>query len=182
MDFKTKLCTVKDIADVKEFDLNTPAKKIDPIIRSAQQDDVLPLLGERLFYAVLRNPEQYEELLNFGDYTYKDKTFVNFGLKYVIALYAHARFSKFGSATPTPYGIKEKKNPDVSDEVAKEDKNSMYHATKKEAYNGWLSVEQYLVRTNNALYLEFCTRDEPTQPAGTMIFTGVRKQHGSRNL
>lgn len=182
MSLDTLLCTARDISLLKEFDLNTPPKKLNPIIRSAQFDDVLPLIGERLFYAVLKNPENYEELLNFGEYEHNDEIFVNRGLKNVIALYAHARFTKFGSATPTPYGMVEKKNPASSEEVIKEDKNSLYHSGKKEAYNAWESVLKYLVRTNNELYFKHCLREETQTPEGTMNFETVRRRYGSRNL
>lgn len=169
MSLTTLLAKPTDIAKLKEFDLSTRPEKINPHILSAQHTDVAPLLGERLYNDIVKTPANYDDLLNGGYYTYQGIDYYNSGLKYVISLFAHARFTYLGSATYTPFGIVQKINQNASEEVSVATKKSLYTEAVKEANALWEGVRLFLIRTNNPLYQENC--GSPTEYTGGSRFT-----------
>lgn len=171
------LITPKDISALKEFDLSTRPEKINPLILSAQRNDVMPLIKEKLYNAIVKNPENYQPLLNEGYYTFEDEEYVNFGLKAVIALFAHARYCMSGSATPTPYGLVEKANKDVSEQISMAYKKTLHGESQADAINAWGNVYLFLVRTKEPLFSDDCGCDYDETETGGMGFTIISRHN-----
>lgn len=148
----TALITRLEIQKYKQLSNSGKDEKLNEIIIQSQMVDLLPLLGERLFYDILSNLANYTDLLNGNTYTYNSITYTNVGLKAVLAHYVYARHSLYGDVIDTAFGLKEKLNNDVSKQVDYPMKKTLYEHNCNYAYNLWLNVELYLTRTNNELY------------------------------
>jgi hypothetical protein len=151
---QAKLITKDDVRQFKQISVTLDDDDIifDQFIIDAQIQDVGPLLGEELFNAVLKTPEDYEDLLNGGEYTVDGKTYTNYGLKAVLAHYAYARYRYFGAAVDTPYGFVEKQEGADSRADNQQTKIKVYNLNRDSAFTIWGSVENYLVRMQVPLY------------------------------
>lgn len=148
----TPLITRQEIQQYKQLSNSIKDDKLKEIILQCQMVDLLPLLGERLYYDLIGTPASYETLLNGATYTYNNITYTNVGLKAVLSHYVYARYSLYGDVIDTAFGLKEKLNNDVSKQVDYPMKKTLFEHNCNYAYNLWLNVEQYLIRTQNDLF------------------------------
>ena len=153
---QTKLVNRADIALFKQISKTVADAKLEDIIIQTQIDDIRPLLGDKLFNDLMNNTDDYDTLMDGGVYTYNGITYQNYGLKAVIAYYVYARYMMFGSVTDTPFGLVEKLNAQDSKLVDYPIKKSLYTSNRQSAFNIWLTVHDYLIRTNNVLYANVC--------------------------
>ncbi len=153
---QTKLVNRADIALFKQISKTVADAKLDDIIIQTQIDDIRPLLGDKLFNDLMNNTDDYDTLMDGGVYTYNGITYQNYGLKAVIAYYVYARYMMFGAVTDTPFGLVEKLNGQDSKPVDYPIKKSLYTSNRQSAFNIWLTVHDYLIRTNNELYANVC--------------------------
>ena len=153
---QTKLVNRADIALFKQISKTVADAKLEDIIIQTQIDDIRPLLGDKLFNDLMNNTDDYDTLMDGGVYTYNGITYQNYGLKAVIAYYVYARYMMFGSVTDTPFGLVEKLNAQDSKPVDYPIKKSLYTSNRQSAFNIWLTVHDYLIRTNNELYANVC--------------------------
>lgn len=129
---------------------NTPHDdKLNEQIRDAQLLDLQPILGENLYNKILADTASYTALLDGGTYEYEGVTYTNYGLRMVLSYFAYARYIYFGSQIDTPFSLVEKLN-DNSRPVEQPQKKTIYQMNRDAAYQLWLNVENYLIRTNNA--------------------------------
>lgn len=153
MPIQTNLIDVADVRTYKQISYTSDLVKFNDICLTTQIEDIAPLLGEELFNDILENTENYDDLLNGGAYTYNDKTYQNYGLKAVICYYFYARHVMFGSVTDTPYSLVDKMdNEGKSQPTSSKTKEALYQMNRQTAFTIWQSVENYLLRTNNALF------------------------------
>lgn len=150
------LITRNEIAEYCQISKTVNDDRLNETIRTAQINELRPLLGERLFDDILANTSNYNALLNGGTYTYNGVTYTNYGLKAVLAHYTYAYYSMFGDVTDTPFGMVNKLAGDVSKPIDYSFKKSMFTVNKDKAFNIWLTVDNFLRRTNNPLYLSGC--------------------------
>lgn len=151
----TKWITRDDVAIYKQIAATNFDAKINELIIEAQYQDLRPLLGERLFDDINNNLISYTDLMNGGIYEYKGVTYTNQGLKAATVYYFYARYAYFGSVTDTPFSLVDKLN-DRSKPIDLSFKKSMYKNNRDMAFNIWRSVEDYLIRTENALFSTIC--------------------------
>jgi hypothetical protein len=64
----------------------------------------------------------------------------------------------FGDVTNTPFGTVTKLNQSVSEPTAYPIKQSLFKVNKNSAYNIWLNVQDFLVRTNEPKFNNLCNR------------------------
>ncbi len=124
--------------------------KINPYIEDAEFLDIRPLLGDKLFYDISKDPQspKYVELLNGGMYQHVNESYKNPGLKKVLSIYAYSRYILFGSFTDTAFGFVEKSNQD-SKPVGDGQKRNLYTKNRNIAYNYWLEVAKFLNRNKS---------------------------------
>lgn len=147
-----KLVNRNDISKYKQISQTVYDDVLDSIVIETQIQDIAPLLGERLFNDILSNPNSYDDLLNGGTYTYKSITYTNYGLKAVISYYVYARYMMFGSVIDTPFSAIEKLEGAESRPITDKTKKDLYQLNRDSAFAIWKSVQNYLIRTENALY------------------------------
>jgi len=147
-----KLITREEIREYKQLSRTANDDKLDDIIIQVQLNELRPLIGERLFNAIMQNPATYANLLNGSTYTYNNLTYQNYGLKAVLAYYIDAYWKMFGDVTSTPFGNVTKLNPNVSEPISDGFRKSIFTVNKQSAYNIWLNVDLFLRRTNEPLY------------------------------
>ena len=150
----TPLITRGEIQQYKQLSNSIHNNKLNELVLQAQMVDLLPLLGEQLYYDILNNTENYTELLDGCLYEYNGVTYTNVGLKAVLAHYFYARYSLYGDVVDTAFGLKEKLNADVSKQVDYNMKKTLYEHNCNYAFNLWLNVENYIMRNNIAMYIK----------------------------
>ena len=148
----TPLITRNEIQQYKQLSNSINGAKLNEIILQSQMVDLLPLLGERLYYDVINNSETRTELLEGNTYEYNNITYTNVGLKAVLAHYVYARYAMYGDVIDTAFGLKAKLNNDVSERIDTGMKKTLYEHNCNYAYNLWLNVELFLTRTREPLY------------------------------
>ena len=151
----TQLIDRIELQKYKQISNSINEAKLNELILQSQLVDLLPLLGERLYYDILNNVGSYTDLLNGSSYNYNGVTYENVGLKCVLSHYVYARHVMYGDQVDTAFGIREKLNNDVSKQVDYSMKKTTFKNNNEVAYNLWLNVERFLVRTNVELY-KFC--------------------------
>ncbi|KAF2518247.1 hypothetical protein E0W68_09490 [Flavobacterium salilacus subsp. salilacus] len=149
------LITRNDIAQYKQISKTPNDAKLNEMILDAQLLDIQPLLGEKLFNAVMASPEDFTVLLEGGIYEKDGISYTNYGLKMVLSYFTYARYMMFASVTDTPFSVVEKLNSD-SRPVEATTKKTIYQLNRDAAYKVWESVHNWLVRTNNEEYKKNC--------------------------
>lgn len=146
------LVTIAKVQQFKQVSNSINTAKFNETVLQAQMTELYPLLGEELYYDLMNNIGDYTDLLTGGIYTYQSITYTNVGLESVIAHYWYAYHSFYGDQVDTALGLREKLNNDVSKQVDTSMKKTMFELNCRYAYNLWLNVERYLIRTNNPLF------------------------------
>lgn len=147
------LITIAKAQQFKQVSNSINIAKFNETVLQAQMTELYPLLGEKLYFDLMNNIEDYANLLEGGIYTYQGITYTNVGLESVISHYWYAYHSFYGDQIDTGFGLREKINNDVSKQVDTSMKKTMFELNCRYAYNLWLNVERYLVRTKNPLYI-----------------------------
>lgn len=142
------LITKTDIASKRPISKSVADAKIDPFIEDSHLLDLLPLLGERFYFAIVEAPESYVDLLNEKEYQYDGHTLKSPGIKRVLIDFAFARYMMHGSVTDTPFGMVQKESQDSS-VVGRTDKKESYKLHQQTAMQYWGQVENYLNRNFN---------------------------------
>ena len=146
------LVTIAKVQQFKQVSNSINTAKFNETVLQAQMTELYPLLGEELYYDLINNIGDYTDLLTGGIYTYQEITYTNVGLESVISHYWYAYHSFYGDQVDTAFGLREKLNNDVSKQVDTSMKKTMFELNCRYAYNLWLNVERYLIRTNNPLF------------------------------
>jgi hypothetical protein len=149
---QTKLVTRADISQYRQLSQTLYDSVLDPLIVETQILDIKPLLGEFLFNAIMRNPYNYEDILNGGSYEYLDEQYENYGLKAVISFYVYARYKMYGNEIDTPFSTIEKLERSESRPVTDKSKKDKYQINRDAGFDIWRSLELYLIRTSNELF------------------------------
>lgn len=142
------LITKIDIATKRQISKSVADAKINPFIEDAELLDLMPLIGERFYFAISANPATYVDLLNEKEYQYNEQTIKSPGLKRVLIDFAFARYMMHGSTTDTPFGMVQKESQD-STPVSRTDKKESYKLHQQTAMQYWNQVELYLNRNTN---------------------------------
>ena len=150
----TKLVTKDDVRQFKDLSRSISDDLFNNLLLQTQIEDIGTLLGEKLFNDILSNPTAYNDLLVGGSYILNGITYSNYGLKAVISYYLYARHIMFGNVKDTPFGAMVKVSGEGSAEPSQKMKDALYQANRQTAFTIWQSVENYLIRTKNVLFLQ----------------------------
>lgn len=140
-----------EIAKHREISNNVRDNKINPYIEDAQRLDLKPLLGEKLYNAIVKTPTDHTLLLDGGEYEYEGETYDHPGLKKVLSIYAYARYVMFGSYTDTAFGFVEKSNQD-SKSVGDGHKRTLFTQNQNTASAYFQEVALYMNRKDISLW------------------------------
>jgi len=147
------LVTIAKVQQFKQVSNSINVAKFNETVLQCQMTELYPLLGEELYFDLMNDIASYTDLLEGGTYDYQGITYTNVGLEAVIAHYWYAYHSFYGDQVDTAFGLREKLNNDVSKQVDTPMKKTMFELNCRYAYNLWLNVERYLIRTNNPLFI-----------------------------
>ena len=145
-----RLVNKYDIQEFRPISKSTSDKKINTFIDDAQILDLKPLMGEKFFFEVLANYNNYYDLLNEKEYQFDGAIIISPGLKKVLVYFSYARYQLFGSQTDTAFGTVEKNFQD-GNHIDRINKKEVYKQTQQMAYQYWEEIERYLNR-NQDLY------------------------------
>lgn len=156
---ETPIITREELQNYKQFSKSGKNDKLNQIILEAQIQDLMPLLGERLFNAVLKDVKNagttYTSLLDGGEFTHGGVTYYHAGLKAVLSNYVYGRNIMWGDVIDNPFGATRKRNPN-SEPVDYATKKSFYQENKEFAFNLWLPVRRFLILTKEPLFMSNC--------------------------
>ena len=144
-----------EIAKHREISKNVRDDKINPYIEDAQRLDLKPLLGERLYNALVKNESKHTLLLEGGEYEYEGESYDHPGLNKVLSIYAYARYVMFGSYTDTAFGFVEKSSQD-SKSVGDAHKRTLYTQNQNTAAAYFEEVALYMSRTDYEFWRTDC--------------------------
>lgn len=145
------------IAEVKANTMVTASKASDDIairllIEETQVREIKPMLGEKLYMDLLKNPtltdsgRNYPKLLEETEYTYDSITYTSAGIKAVMYLLVEAKYRRFGQDFSTPSGIKQARGK--SDRPDKGQIREQYRRLYLSAEELWKDVRNYLGRVD----------------------------------
>ncbi len=149
------LITRNDIARYRQISKTSNDDKLNEIILDAQLLDLIPLLGEKLFSAIITSPEDYDLLLNGGIYEYDGVSYSCYGLKMVLSYFTYARHIMFSSVVSSPVSVVEKLTQ-YSKPVESDVRKSVYGVNRDAALKIWQNVENYLLRSGEILFTKSC--------------------------
>lgn len=161
------LITRNDIARYRQISKTSNNDKLNELILDAQLLDLLPLLGEELFNALLTSPSEHNELLNGCIYEHEGMSYTNYGLKMVLSYFTYARYMMFSSVTNTSFSVVEKLNSD-SRPVEPSVKKTIYNINREAALQVWDNINNYLLRKQYTGCNKYCRKS-------TMRFTKIDK-------
>lgn len=139
------LVTKNDIANHREISRSVRDDKINPYIEDAELLDLKPLLGNALYFDLVKNKtdQKYQELLEPKEFTIDSETFKHVGLKKILSIFVDARYKLFGSFTDTGYGLREKNHQD-STAVSSDSKKELYKKNRQIAFQYFSDVKKFL--------------------------------------
>jgi hypothetical protein len=152
---QNKLITPAQVRIHKDICRTVNDELFNSLLLQTQIEDIAPLLGEDLFNDLLINTSDYNALMIGGQYVdSQGVTYTNYGLHAVIAYYWYARHTMFGDVKDTPFGQMTKMSGEGTAAPSQRAKDSLYQANRQTAFTLWKSVENYLIRTQNTLFLK----------------------------
>lgn len=114
----TLLITISDFAGYPAISSNTNVvKKLNPYIGEAQVLDLLPILGQELYWDLIADFEaspslvNYSDLFNGSEYTINGVTYKHQGLKPALCYFTYARYRMNANEEETASGLVTKNNP-----------------------------------------------------------------------
>lgn len=168
------LLSKEDLTNILSIPQITDDKKVDRIIKEAQDLDVHPLLGDELYYDMVLNKsvDKYRTLLNGEQYTDEDNvTRIFTGLRMAIAYYFCARFVETNQINITTHGVVQKTN-EHSTPVT--EKTIAFQAGKyrSQGYEYWKQAEQYLNEKDD-VYTKWKSTCASANPRSSLKITPI---------
>ncbi len=131
-------------------------------IEEAQEFDLLPLLGEELYNALLSNVNtpSWDILINGGVYSFEKKEYRHSGIKKVLSYFTYARYILKSNIQDSSFGFVQKKTPH-SEPLSLEERRNFYYKYREDANTLMDRVKSYINRTE--LFKDFCNISRKTQ-------------------
>lgn len=135
--------TIKPIASNSQI-------RFAQIMEETQINELQDLLGFQLYQDLIKNPtdSKYATLLNGVDWTYNDQVIHMSGLKYVLAHYFFANYTRENQYKDTFSGHVSHNIPE-SNRVNDIEKNRIEKRARETAYKFWREVKLYLDNNGN---------------------------------
>ena len=170
------LITFSDFEPYRELTGNLDVtERLNPYITQAQNFDLKQLMGNQFYTDLVNNSsdQNYQDLLNGGDYVYNNLTYSFTGLKAVIVMFAYARFLANQNINVTRFGVVFKNNNDVSERVDTKTLQAAISNAKEQAIAYWNECEEFLCNNSTDYPL---WGDDPVvtgRKKGGVVITGV---------
>lgn len=142
------LITKEELQDHRAISKSVKASVINSFIEDAEIQDLVPLLGEKLYFDIVKNPANYADLLDGCNYVYDEVTIKNPGLKKVLAIFVNAKYIMFGNQSSTPFGTVEKNYQD-GHHIERASRKERYKLEQQTAFIYWEQVKIYLDRNTD---------------------------------
>lgn len=138
------LITKSDFEAYKLVSRGVTIARLDTFIQEAQFADLRCLMGDKLYYDVVANASDYDDLINGSTFTAADGIEKEHqGLKAVLVYFSWARYSIFGSIQDTAFGQVTKTN-EWSQPESQSSKRDRHDQAYQIANKHWELVRQYL--------------------------------------
>lgn len=165
------IATPQDLQAIRSVAINVAPEAIEPFIDDAEKQDIIPVIGAELYFAIDgdRDNEKYHDLLHGGTYTGCGGIMqYSRGLIAAIAYIAYSRMLIFGDIQYTAFGAV-LKSAQFSQKPGEVDKIRAADAAKKMGFAILQTVADYL-RANSMA--PRCTPIRVSRPK----FVAVKKE------
>jgi len=167
------LITKDDFAPYAELSINLKEeKKLLQHINNAQELDLRPLLGDQMYYDMLKKSgdHNYAELLNGKEYEDNGVSIQFQGLKPVIVYFAYARYLLVANVQATATGFTQKLN-DMSQPIDSRTRTAMIQDAQSIANSYFQRVLTYLNKNKNLFpfWKQGCNQSVQTRRSGAII-------------
>jgi len=150
---------VQKLVTIAELKVNTDinpgignsAISVDRLIDAAQLEDLHPLLGDKLFWDLIKNPtsvasgRDYVSLLVETEYTFDNITYTSPGIKKVLYDFVYARYRYQNQEIDQPGGFATIDTPNMPRTSVTRNIN-IYSTWRRSAIANWDEVRNYLQR------------------------------------
>lgn len=121
--------------------------EVEKIIVEAQHFYLKPLLGNELYYNIMRDVSNYADLLGACRFTCRGKTYGHEGIYKVVAYFAYALYLLKSNTTDTSFGLVTKITPN-SEPISYQEKKDWHYKYLQYANDLYKDVEIYLEHIN----------------------------------
>jgi hypothetical protein len=142
----TLLLSLTDFTSDKLIPGITASAKVDTIVMEAQEFDLSPLLGDALYYDLLKHKTDanYVKLLSGEEYVDSNNNTIKFpGLKMALKYWAYARHISTNPMTVTTHSVVMKTNPH-SEPLDRKLLDRAVEEERSKAAAFWRQAEKYL--------------------------------------
>lgn len=171
------LITSADFVNVREISSNVAmTARLNPYIQEAQEFDIKPILGEVMYFDLLKNSSEtnYSNLLAGKEYIYENYTYQFIGLKTIIAYYAYARFIQNDQIKSTPTGFVTKTN-EYSERITKSEIDRIVSQAESAAFAYCEDMRLFLAR-NQTSYPKWAVSSNRVENKRKVNFSTIKKQ------
>lgn len=135
------------VSELLQIAIGIPEADFEKYIEEAQKFDLKEILPEEFYYDLLKNKTEsnYADLIDGGEYEYKEKNYAHDGIGAVLAYFTYARFQLNSPIVSTTYGLVMKNNPH-STPVELEERRSTYYKKREEANKIMKDVIKFIER------------------------------------
>ncbi len=104
------LISKSEVEQYFQIAIGRKESEFNNFIREAQQFELKKIMPQQLYYDIVTNPTQHDELLNEHSYECEGETYFHSGLKSVLAQFTYAIYLLKGNMQDTSYGVVVKQN------------------------------------------------------------------------
>lgn len=135
------------VSSLMQVAIGIAEEEFNKYIDEAQKFDLKPLLCDEFYFDMMKNKddENYQELINGGEYDYNGNTYSQEGIGNVIAYYAYARFFMTSPLVSTTHGVVMKTTP-YSEPISLEERKNIYYKKREEASALMADVIKFICR------------------------------------
>jgi len=156
-----KLITAEEFSNYRNISKKQDTSKIDESIKEAQSVDLFDVLGSFLF-DVITNKDNvvYADLMTGSTFTCDGESYIQEGIKSVLADYTYSRYLYKINTNHTPFGLQQKFTNN-SQPVERNILKDMQKQTLVDANIKFRMIDKYL-RENQTTFSRYCTGNDST--------------------
>jgi hypothetical protein len=138
------------VSELMQVAIGAVEAEYDKHIEEAQKFDLKPLLCDEFYFDLMKNKdeENYQLLINGGEYQYNGLTYAHEGIGSVLAYFSYARFFFTSSLVSTTHGAVIRTTP-YSEPVSLEERKNIYYKKREEASALMADVIKFICRNRD---------------------------------
>lgn len=137
------LVTKQEVEQHFQIAIGRKESEFNNFIREAQEFELKSLLPEQLYYCIMKDVTQHNDLLNPHKWEQNEITYQHSGLKAVLIQFVYALYMLKGNIQDTSYGMVVKQTPH-SEPVEYKERKDWHVRHRQQAHTLFTEVKQYI--------------------------------------